>query len=486
MERGMSEKTKILQIDDEEDVVRFTSQLLKGAGCYELQTAITGTEGLAAVREYRPDLVLLDIELPDMDGRDICRQIKADPELAGMLVVIMSGMWISAVDQNLGLRIGADGYIPRPVTKDDFLARIEAFARIARAERKVRDAKRLLEKLVQDRTAELSRKVAELNANIAQRQVLEEVLQKGNAFNQATLDSLSAHIAVIGLNGMMLATNEAWQRFARSNEGVCFNGSLEAANYVESCERAADAGDILAKAAMAGLKGVQGGAQPFFQFDYPIVSSSGKLWFTMRVTPLGDGSGAVVVAHENITARKLAEEELERHREQLEEIVKERTAELETKNQQLAGELVVRKRMEGELSRLNNELEMQVEERTHMLRQSEARFRTLVEQAPDALFVHDAEGNLLDANRRSCESLGYTKDEFMAMRMMDIEQAYGLENARKFWASLQPGQSVILNGIHRRKDGTNFPVEVSLGRSDIGGQPMYMAFARDVAARKQA
>jgi len=96
------------------------------------------------------------------------------------------------------------------------------------------------------------------------------------------------------------------------------------------------------------------------------------------------------------------------------------------------------------------------------LRGSEERFRTLVEQASDAIFVHDTDGRLLDVNQSACESLGYTRQELLRMRVTDIEQEVRSEAAQQLWRGLQPGRSQIVRGRHRRKDGTNFPVEVSL------------------------
>lgn len=156
-----NEKTKLLLVDDDEDLRFMTSSLLMLAPC-EVTEAATGFEGLEKTRQERPDLVLLDVQLPDVNGFEICRQIKADPALSGVLVVMVSGRAVSLDSQTEGLRSGADGYITRPFAKDDFLARIEAFSRIARAERKLRQANQNLERQVQERTAELSVSIGQL------------------------------------------------------------------------------------------------------------------------------------------------------------------------------------------------------------------------------------------------------------------------------------------------------------------------------------
>jgi|WetSurMetagenome_2_1015567.scaffolds.fasta_scaffold10117_1 PAS domain S-box-containing protein len=176
----MSEKAKVLIVEDDEDVLRMTTGMLATAG-YEILTASTGYEGLAKARANRPDLVLLDVGLPDVNGLEVCREIKSDSALAGMLVVIVSGLWTSADHQNQGLRVGADGYITRPVGRDDFLARIEAYVRIAGAERRLLEANRDLEKQVRARTAELSTTLVQLREEIARRRVAEETVREAFA-----------------------------------------------------------------------------------------------------------------------------------------------------------------------------------------------------------------------------------------------------------------------------------------------------------------
>ena len=119
------------------------------------------------------------------------------------------------------------------------------------------------------------------------------------------------------------------------------------------------------------------------------------------------------------------------------------------------------------------------------LRDSEERFRTLVEQASDAIFVHDLEGRLLDVNQSACESLGYARKELLQLSVLDIEQDLPPATARQLWQQFKPGQSQIVPGRHRRKDGTSFPVEVSLNCYEVQGQLVFAGLARNTSARKE-
>lgn len=140
----MSEQTTILVVDDEPAVVAATVRVLKSAG-FEVLEATTGAECLEVARERRPDLVLLDVVLPDIDGREVCRELKADPALRLTFVVLASGKRKNADDRVAGLDIGADGYILRPIGNRELLAWIQAFVRISSAEAALRRAQEQIE-----------------------------------------------------------------------------------------------------------------------------------------------------------------------------------------------------------------------------------------------------------------------------------------------------------------------------------------------------
>jgi PAS domain S-box-containing protein len=135
----MSEQTSVLVVDDEPAVLAATVRVLRSAD-FDVLEATTGAKCLAVVRERRPDLVLLDVVLPDIDGRQVCRELKADPTLKSTFVVLASGERKSVDDRVAGLDVGADGYILRPVSNRELLAWVQTFARISRTEAALRCA----------------------------------------------------------------------------------------------------------------------------------------------------------------------------------------------------------------------------------------------------------------------------------------------------------------------------------------------------------
>ena len=118
------------------------------------------------------------------------------------------------------------------------------------------------------------------------------------------------------------------------------------------------------------------------------------------------------------------------------------------------------------------------------LRVSEEKFRAYVEKAADALFVHDDTGRILDVNRRACVSLGYSREELLAMSVFDIDREADPVPTRAAWAQITPDVVRTLQGRHQRRDGTQFPVEVRIGSFDLRQDRFMLALVRDISERE--
>jgi DNA-binding NarL/FixJ family response regulator len=119
----------IVVVDDDAGLLALVSEVLSGAG-YETVLAERGDEALECVRRSRPQLALLDVNLPGLSGYELCRRIKEeiDPRLP---VVFMSGERTESFDRVAGLLLGADDYIVKPFAPDELVARIRAVIRRA-------------------------------------------------------------------------------------------------------------------------------------------------------------------------------------------------------------------------------------------------------------------------------------------------------------------------------------------------------------------
>lgn len=114
---------KILIVEDEESLLKLESILLTTKG-FHVQGVATGTAALKAVAEDPPDLVLLDIMLPEMDGFEVCRQIKSSPQTRHIPVILLTAKK-SPEDMNRGKQAGADHYMTKPFKSSMVIASIE-------------------------------------------------------------------------------------------------------------------------------------------------------------------------------------------------------------------------------------------------------------------------------------------------------------------------------------------------------------------------
>jgi DNA-binding response OmpR family regulator len=117
--------TCLLLVEDEPSLARGLADNFRGEG-YEVRVVARGDEALAAVREVRPDLVVLDIMLPGRSGLDVLRDLRAAGDAVPVLVLTAKG---DVVDRVVGLELGADDYLPKPFAVRELLARVRALLR---------------------------------------------------------------------------------------------------------------------------------------------------------------------------------------------------------------------------------------------------------------------------------------------------------------------------------------------------------------------
>ncbi|MCH7477052.1 MAG: PAS domain S-box protein, partial [SAR324 cluster bacterium] len=120
------------------------------------------------------------------------------------------------------------------------------------------------------------------------------------------------------------------------------------------------------------------------------------------------------------------------------------------------------------------------------LLQSEKRFHLLIEHAADALFIISTDGKIIEVNQMACESLGYTRQELLSMYAWDFGEASDPKLQEEYIRTLPPGDTATIDGMHKRKDGGRFPVEVRLGALEVAGERFTLALARNVTERKLA
>ncbi len=367
-------KQRILNVDDSEAGRYATSRILARAG-FDVLEAATGAEALKLAAQ-RPDLILLDVNLPDVSGLEVCKRIKADPGLASIPVVYLSATYVHSDNKVQGLEGGADGYMVHSIDATELVATVRAFLRLQASEAALR--------VSEDRYRDLV---------------------------EHSRDLLCTH----DLDGKILWVNPAAERFTGY---TC--EALLGMNLADLLTRGArDAfpaflAEIREKGAARGLMRIRTatGETRWWEFDN-----------TLRI----EGVAAPVVRGlaQDVTERKRAEEEL---------------------------------------------------------RQSEANYRTLIESAPDSIYITDTQGRIEDANAQGCRMLGYTREELLRLSISDILATEEVAGLVPHLTTLKQDAISRSEWHPRRKDGTLVPVEVN---ATILPDGRVLGILRDISERKK-
>jgi len=126
----MAEKKKILLVDDDPDFVQAVQVIVESGG-YEVRVAYDGKEGLEAVAEEKPDLIVLDVMMPVMNGHEACAELKSDPETAGIPIILLTAVaervTTSTYSHRDMLESEAEDYMPKPVEPKELLELIKSW-----------------------------------------------------------------------------------------------------------------------------------------------------------------------------------------------------------------------------------------------------------------------------------------------------------------------------------------------------------------------
>jgi DNA-binding response OmpR family regulator len=121
----------VLVVEDESSIASFVALYLKNAG-YSVRTAATGTDALAQAQSERPDLIVLDLMLPDIDGIEVCRRIRKDADVPILMLTARD----EDVDKIIGLEVGADDYLTKPFNPRELVARVKSVLRRSSPDRR--------------------------------------------------------------------------------------------------------------------------------------------------------------------------------------------------------------------------------------------------------------------------------------------------------------------------------------------------------------
>ncbi|MRW84762.1 EAL domain-containing protein [Pseudoduganella sp. FT26W] len=229
MHRDLSEqhtKGEVLIVEDTPASLKLLSDLLTEAGYYVRQ-APNGELALWTAQSRPPELILLDVRMPGIDGFEVCRRLKANPELNQVPVIFLSAQH-DTDDKVRGFELGAVDFVAKPFQAEEILARTDAHVRLGRAQKALAEERALLEQRVAERTAELAKEVEQRRAN-------EEFLRLASQVFEATQDA----IVVTDREARIVATNPAFTQISGytakevlgQNVGLLHAGELDPGSF---------------------------------------------------------------------------------------------------------------------------------------------------------------------------------------------------------------------------------------------------------------
>ena len=200
----MTDRPRILVADDVPENVRLLEAVLVPRG-YEVVSASDGLQALEAARSARPDLVLLDVVMPGLDGFEVCRQLRAREDTAMLPVIMLTAS--EGTEKTKAIDAGADDFIPKPFNHDELLGRVRSLLRIKRYHDEIAELNRTLEERVQTQLQELDR-MQQLQRFLSP-QLAEAIVSSGD---ESILASHRRQVA------MVFADLRGWTSFADSVE----------------------------------------------------------------------------------------------------------------------------------------------------------------------------------------------------------------------------------------------------------------------------
>jgi len=275
----MKQKIKILHLEDvPTDAELVARELRKENIDTEIHVVQDKVNFVKALKNFSYDIILSDHSLAAFDSLEAIRLVKK-AEITVPFILVTATMTDEFAA--MVMKEGANDYILK-----------DRLNRLPLAVMNSIEKNRLIEGQKAD-----------------QKKAIEQLL-KSEAFNRAVLNSLSSHIGVIDNRGRLVAVNEAWSQFAIENGETTLPRCALGSNFFNVCHDSALAGDNTAAEVLAGLQEVMYQRRPFFYLEYPCHSAEKHWWFGMRALKVEGDEQLVVISHQDISERKLAENNL--------------------------------------------------------------------------------------------------------------------------------------------------------------------------------
>ncbi|MCJ2557356.1 MAG: response regulator, partial [Candidatus Thermoplasmatota archaeon] len=315
----------VLIVDDNEANLQLLHALLSEQG-YSVRVATNGTMALESARAKRPDLILLDIRMPDIDGYEVCKRLKSSDATKDVSVIFVS-VAKEALDKVKAFAVGGVDYVTKPYKAEEVLARVKAHLTISHLQQQLRSINEELEARILERTADLVRANESLQTEIAERKRAEDETRAQSIFLQTAIDALTHPFYTINIKDYSISLfNKAAGINISEESPTCYaltHGRSEPCRK-DDCP--------------CPIEEIKVTGRPTMVEHIHLDKNGNKRNIEIHAFPIFDSEGnlsQIIEYSIDITKRKKAEAELRKHREQLEDLVKERTNELEATQEEL-------------------------------------------------------------------------------------------------------------------------------------------------------
>jgi len=386
-------KLKILHLEDiPTDAELVERELKKGEIQFEKLVVDNKLDFKKALKEFVPDIIISDHTLPSFDSIEAIKIIKHQKIKIPFILVTATVSDEYAVEV---MKAGADDYI------------------------------------LKDRMHRLPKAVE----SAMEKTRAEQKLLESESFNKGVLSSLASHIAVINKEGSILLVNKAWDNFAKKNGETRLSRVSEGSNYFDVCEKSVLAGDPFAKKTLEGIKSVLRKEKVIFELEYPCHSPNKNQWFLLSVINFGRDTHKVVISHQNITERKIAEK---------------------------------------------NFIDTSIE-----LQNTLAKLNKILDSSSDIICTINADGEFVNVSAASQQVLGYTPEELIGIKFMNLVYEDDVEITSKAAEKIfRNAQIPIFENRYVHKNGKIVPLLWSVNW-DKKLRLMYCV-AKDVTERKKS
>jgi len=474
-ETQKTEQQEILVVEDTPASLQLLTGILTNQG-YRVRPASNGRLALRSIDVELPDLILLDVKMPEMDGYEVCRRLKAEERSRQIPVIFISAFGDTA-EKVEGFKAGGVDYITKPFEPEEVLARVRTHLRL-------RELTESLEQKVRERTDKLVATNQQLQREIGERKRAEEELRKSNKAYRALSECNQALIRVTDEAELLREVCRiiyedcgyqlVWIGLAEHDKARTVRPVAQA-GYEEGFLKTVNITWLDTNRGRGPTGVAIRTAKPVINRN--ILTNPDYAPWRAEATRHGYASSA---AFPLITGEKEVIGALNVYAAEPDVFTTEETVLLMELASDLAyGIISLRTRAEHKRAEV-------------ALKESEEKFRTISTSALDAIIMMDNNGNISYWNKAAEKIFGYTKEEaidkeihiFLVPKNNHKGYENGFEKFRTTGKGPVIGKTLELSAI--RKDGTEFPVELSVAAVKLKGKWNAIGTLRDITERKQA